>query len=124
MKDLIINRTQDTPEVSFLMDGNFTIEGRAFSEDPRKFFEPIINWCQDLALDTLNFEVKLDYLNTSSSKLMVDLLKTIDANPKISNKEIKWYFEEDDEDILEAGQIIEETTYSTSFYFLEVAEAC
>ena len=123
MKDIIIDKTQDTPGVAFLSDGKFTIEGRAFSEDPRKFFEPLINLCQELTIDTMNMEVKLDYLNTSSSKLMVDLLRTIDANTKIGIKEIKWYYEEDDEDILEAGQIIEESTLSTNFFFLEVAEA-
>ena len=124
MKDLIIHRTQDTPEVSFLINGKFRIQGRAYSEDPRKFFEPLISWCQSVSIDKLDLEVKLDYLNTSSSKMMVDLLRTIDANTKISSKEIKWYFEEEDEDILETGQIIEETTLSTNFYFLEVAEAC
>jgi hypothetical protein len=122
MKDIIINRTEDTPQVSFLLNGKFCIQGRAYSEDPRKFFDPLILWCRELAIDKIDLEVKLDYVNTASSKMVVDLLRTIDANTRISQKEIKWYFEEDDEDILETGQIIEETTLATSFYFLEMAE--
>ena len=121
MRDLIISRTKDTPEVAFHVNGKFKIQGRAFSEDPRKFFEPLIDWCRGIAVDKIDLEVRLDYLNTASSKMMVDLLKTIDANTKISSKDIKWYFEGDDEDILETGQIIEETTLTTNFYFLEVA---
>jgi hypothetical protein len=123
MQDLVINRTTDTPNVTFMLNGIFKLEGRAFNEDPRKFFDPIISWCRNLSIDTLDFEVRLDYLNTASSKMMVELLKTIDANPKINNKEVKWYFEEDDEDILETGQIIEESTNSTSFFFFKVREA-
>ena len=121
MRDIVIHRTQDTPGVLFLADGNFIIEGRAFSKDARKFFEPLINMCRKISIDTMNVEIKLDYLNTSSLKMMVDLLKTIDANSRIKKKEVKWYYEEDDEVILEIGQIIEELTLSTKFFFLEVA---
>lgn len=99
------------------------MNGRAFNEDPRKFFDPLIEMCQSLSIDTLSFEVRLDYLNTSSSKMIVELIKTIDANTGIKIKDIKWFYEEDDEDILETGQIIEETTLTTNFYFFEVAAA-
>jgi hypothetical protein len=120
MEDYRIYATQDTPDVIFLTNGTFRIKGRSFCEDPRKFFEPLISWCQQLSISKLDIEVKLDYLNTSSSKMMVELVRTIDANTKIESKEVKWYFEEDDEDILEIGQILEETTLSTKFYFMEV----
>lgn len=123
MKDLIIHKTQDTPEVSFLADGHFTIEGRSFNEDPKKFFDPLISICQKLSIDTLHLEIKMDYLNTASSKMLVELLQTIDANTNIGRRVINWYYEEDDEDILETGQIIEETTFASNFYYYEVAAA-
>lgn len=121
MNELIIKGTTDTPEVHFSATGKLTLEGRAYNEDPRKFFEPLIQWCKQASIEKVEFEVKIDYMNTSSSKMLVELFKTIDANTHISEKEIKWYFDEDDEDILETGQIIEESTLSTRFYFLEAA---
>jgi hypothetical protein len=119
MEDLIIKSTRNTPQVEFLEDGSLKMEGKAFNEDPKSFFEPIINWCRGLDSEKMIFEVKLDYLNTSATKYMLEIIRTIDANSHINSKEIKWFFEEDDEEMLELGQIIEESTYKTNFFFLE-----
>lgn len=122
MEDLIISSTKNTPTIEFLTDGNLKIEGRAFSEDPKMFFEPILEWCQSIETDCINLEVKLDYLNTSATKYMKHLIKTIDANTRALQKQIKWYYEEDDEDILEVGQFIEETTLNTQFYYHDIVD--
>lgn len=122
MNDIRIDSTQSTPQVEFLENGKLKLAGRSFSEDPRKFWDPLISWCQQLSTKNMNLEVKLDYLNTSSTKFLSDIIRTIDANTNIENKEIKWYFEEDDDDMLEVGQIIEENTLTTRFYFHEVME--
>ena len=50
-------------------------------------------------------DVKLEYFNTSSSKCILDLFKKLEG---ISGSKtavtVNWYFEEDDEDMEEAGQ--------------------
>lgn len=122
MENLRIVSTQSTPNVEFNNNGELKITGRAYSEDPRMFFEPLLNWVRDLNAETVNLEIKLEYLNTSSTKMLNEFIKTIDANTRISSKMVKWYFEEDDEDMLEAGQIFEENTLSTNFLFHELAE--
>ena len=122
MENLIIDSTKSTPNVEFNNNGELSIKGRAYSEDPRKFFEPLLNWVRELDTDTVKVEIKLEYLNTSSTKMMNEFIKTIDANTKIHSKLVKWYFEEDDEDMLEAGQIFEENTFSTDFFFHGLAE--
>lgn len=119
MSDLKIEGTKNTPIVDFSGDGNMIIEGRAFAEDPRSFFEPILAWCQSVALSKVNLKVKLEYLNTLSTKFMKDVIRTLDANSQVATKEISWYYEEDDEDMLEVGQFIEESTLSTRFYYLD-----
>lgn len=119
MNDLIINETRNTPSVEFLQNGQLLIEGRAFSEDPRVFFEPILSWCQSINSTEVDFQIKLDYMNTSATKYMKEIIKTIDANSKVDKKAVKWYYDEDDEDMLEAGQFIEEITLNTEFYFLD-----
>lgn len=123
MNSLRIEATRNTPTVEFKENGHLIIEGRAFSEDPRKFFQPLLEWCQRIESKEVSFEVKLDYLNTSSTKMMKEIIKTIDANSHIENKDIKWYYEEDDEDMLEVGQFIEEITFSSNFYYYDMIAA-
>ena len=122
MENLKIDRTKRTPNIEFHSDGKLSIIGRANSEDPRIFFEPLLNWVRKLETDSIDLEIRLDYLNTSSTKMLNEFIRTIDANSKINSKVIKWYFEEDDEDMLEAGQIFEENTFSTNFFFHELDE--
>ncbi|MCG8701903.1 MAG: DUF1987 domain-containing protein [Bacteroidales bacterium] len=120
MNDLKINSTRNTPTIEFCNDGNLLIEGRAFSEDPKVFFEPLLAWLQSIETRIINLEVKLDYLNTAATKYLKEMIKTIDANSKANEKMIKWYYEEDDEDILEVGQLIEEITFNTQFFYLDM----
>lgn len=123
MKNLIIEKTRNTPKVELLEDGHLKMEGKAFNEDPRKFFEPIIEWVRNFAASEMSFEIKLEYLNTSSTKYMLEVIKIIDANSHIDAKEVKWHFEEDDEEMLELGQIFEEATLSTNFFYKEFIAA-
>ena len=96
------------------------ITGRILSEDPVTFFAPLTDWARNLTSEYLNLEVKVDYMNTAAAKMMNDLIKTLDANSHVDNKVINWYYEEDDEDMMELGQIIEENTLNTSFFYHEM----
>jgi hypothetical protein len=50
-------------------------------------------------------EIKLEYFNTSSSKCILDLFKKLESINNIANQvKVNWYFEEDDEDMAEAGE--------------------
>jgi hypothetical protein len=103
----IINNggTEDTPKV-VLDKGNsvFEISGRSLPEDAAEFYEPIIAWIeqyQKQANPTTNFMFKLEYFNTASSKLILDVLSALEA---IDGIKVIWYYHEDDEDMEEAGQ--------------------
>ena len=47
------------------------------------------------------FVFKLEYFNTASSKLILDVLSALE---EIKGMKILWYFHDDDEDMEEAGQ--------------------
>jgi hypothetical protein len=52
---------------------------------------------------TVNF--RLDYFNTSSSKCVIDILDILDKYHGNSGKvSVKWYYKEDDDDMLETGE--------------------
>ncbi|HSA04828.1 MAG TPA: DUF1987 domain-containing protein, partial [Tenuifilaceae bacterium] len=49
--------------------------------------------------------IRLEYFNTASSKCILDVFKKLEVLKKNSNDiVINWYYEEDDEDMLEAGE--------------------
>ena len=64
--------------------------------------------------------VQLEYFNTSSSKCILDVFKKLES---VSGSEVsvKWYYEEDDEDMLEAGEDYE-AIIDLPFEMIEVEE--
>ena len=122
METLFIDSSDCTPRIVFNTYGNMLIEGRSLPEDVKKFYSVLIDWVVNLETDEVNFNIKFEYLNTSSSKEVWELLKCLDANYKISKININWYYEFDDYDILELGQIYEESMNRTTFKYLECVE--
>lgn len=105
MEILNLEGTEDTPKI--LLDksnGIFEISGRSLPEDSAEFYQPIIQWLDDYASDpnpSTDFVFKLEYFNTASSKLILDVLSKLEEIPGIK---VNWYFHEDDEDMEEAGE--------------------
>jgi len=105
MQDLNLQSTQDTPRVSLSKSKNlFEISGRSLPEDSVEFYRPILAWIDEYAKApnaTTAFNFKLEYFNTSSSKLILDLLNEL---KKIKGMRIVWFYYEDDEAIDDAGK--------------------
>lgn len=109
MNPLVISPTTKTPEVHFdAQQGFMTIIGRSIPENALDFFQPLKNWIIDYSespSDLTILEVKLEYFNTSSSKMLLDLMKVLERmHVGGSAVQIKWFHEEEDEDMLEAGE--------------------
>jgi hypothetical protein len=67
--------------------------------------------------------VQLEYFNTSSSKCILDVFKKLESIHKSGDKEviINWYYEEDDEDMLEAGEDYE-SIIRVPFKMIEIVD--
>ncbi len=104
MNVINLEGTEDTPKI--ILDRNngiFEISGRSLPEDSAEFYHPILEWLQEYATNPnpeTVFIFKLEYFNTASSKLILDILSRLES---ISNTTILWYYHEDDEDMEEAG---------------------
>ena len=104
-----IQGTDDTPAVILDTENEvFQLSGRSLPEDVASFYDPIIDWLDDFAESDkkrMTFGFKLEYFNTASSKLLLDILLKLEEMFE-SGKEImvKWYYPEDDEDMEEAGE--------------------
>jgi hypothetical protein len=109
MEVINIKGTDDTPNVILDKEnGKFEISGRSLPEDVNMFFEPIMDWIDEFAEDPLAntvFNFKLEYFNTASSKVILDILLKLEEIVE-DGKEvlIKWHYHEDEEDMLEAGE--------------------
>ena len=126
MEPIIIEGTPKTPTVRF--DGNegiFKLEGRSIPENSVEFYKPLVDWLdsyKETPLQKTVVEVKLEYFNTSSSKCILDVFKKLEVIHKAKNEvEIKWYYEEDDEDMLEAGEDYE-SIIRVPFEMIEIVE--
>ncbi|MDQ3393073.1 MAG: DUF1987 domain-containing protein [Bacteroidota bacterium] len=105
MEILHLEGTEDTPKIILNKEHKiYEISGRSLPEDSAEFFQPVLVWLdeyQQNADPSMNFVFKLEYFNTASSKLILDILSKLEDIPGIT---ITWYFHEDDEDMEEAGQ--------------------
>jgi hypothetical protein len=122
MQDLFIQGTDSLPTVNFKANGELKITGRALPEDANKFFSPILSWANEIDLSEVNIEVNLDYYNTSVSKQLLDLFKTIDNKKAILTVNVKWMYEEGDDEMLESGEIYQEILPRFRFTFQKYAE--
>lgn len=105
MNILNLEGTEDTPRI--LMDkgnGIFELSGRSLPEDAAEFYSPVFEWLDGYSAapnTKTDFVFKLEYFNTASSKIILDILSRLED---ISGTTIHWYYHEDDEDMQEAGE--------------------
>jgi len=109
MEVINIQGTDDTPNVILNKESNkFEISGRSLPEDVNMFYEPIMNWIDEYAEapnEKTVFNFKLEYFNTASSKIILDiLLKFEEIVENGHDVTIKWHYHEEEEDMLEAGE--------------------
>ena len=106
--DLIINPTDQTPLVRYSAgNSKFEIIGRSIPEDVAGFYEPVMRWLKTLKStkpSRLNAEFILDYFNSNSSRMLLEILKDFEKMKETGALiEVEWYYEDDDEDMLEFG---------------------
>jgi hypothetical protein len=98
-----------TPTVNFDdTNGRLELKGRSIPENSIEFYKPLIDWIDQYARDPrtgTSLYVQLEYFNTSSSKCILDVFKKLELVRATGNEvTVYWYYEADDEDMLEAGE--------------------
>jgi hypothetical protein len=110
MSNLLLEGTPKTPTVNFNAEaGVLELKGRSIPENSIEFYKPIFDWVESYGGSPKNetqVNVVLEYFNTSSSKCILDFFKKLEnlnagGRTKVT---INWHYEEDDEDMLEAGE--------------------
>lgn len=126
MENINLEGTPKTPEVNFnAAEGRLLIKGRSIPENSIEFYKPLNEWIEQYGGspqgNTL-VDIQLEYFNTSSSKCILDVFKKLESVKNAgSDVTINWYYEEDDEDMLEAGEDYE-AIINIPFKMIEVEE--
>lgn len=117
MEKLVFEPTPNSPRIVLDPENrNFEFSGESRPENVRKFYLPILEWLeaytneQDKSSKSertpgLMCQFNFEYFNSTSAKYILDIFKSLNAiNALGIELEIKWLYEEDDEDMLEVGQ--------------------
>ncbi len=128
MKTVEIKGTPKTPTIDLNVDsGIVAIKGRSIPENAVEFYRPVVEWLDAYSnspKDQTVVNVQLEYFNTSSSKCILDVFKKLENIYKKNGDKgviIKWHYEEDDEDMLEAGEDYE-SILKIPFEMIEMEE--
>jgi hypothetical protein len=109
VENLELAGTETTPTVNFNKQASlYIIEGRSLMEDAEKFYKPLQEWFLQYAKNPgtkTELTIRLDYLNTATSRQFLDLFKIMEGLP---NSKIVWQFSDEDEDMEEMGQELAE----------------
>lgn len=117
MNAINLDRTKDTPSVILDVDKNvFQIIGKSLPENAMVFYKPLYDWivqyCEKYNDKGIEFNVDLEYLNSSSIKLVFLLFNKIDeyySNTNAKDKTcINWKYRVEDELIKMKGEEFKE----------------
>lgn len=123
MDNIILKETENSPAVDFNFSQNqFKLSGESFMEDVNDFYGEIFgslkNHLSEMSGKDVLFIFDLSYFNSSSTRVIFNLLEALDQAAKNGNKVvIEWHF--DDEDIGEEGEVLAEDLKHAEFKILE-----
>lgn len=104
MEKLIIKKTEHTPAIVLNPEKKvFQISQTSWPENAQEFYAPIIKWFinyfETSPLDETVFEIRLNYMNTASSKQIAKILSILKKYSEKHNIKIRWFYEKGDYDM-------------------------
>lgn len=120
---MIIVGTEEQPNIILdKVNNRIEFSGKSLLEDARTFYKPILNWIDDYSKNPSNkteIIYRMIYFNTSSSKIFLDMMQKFgEMYHNGHDLEVYWYYYEDDEDMMEAGEIYAERV-NIPFQFID-----
>ena len=105
MDNIFIEQTPKTPKVDFnSQTGVLYLSGISIPENTVDFYRPLIYWINEYVITPLpetTLVLKLEYFNTSTSVVLLDMFKILS---NINGAKVDWYYESDDFEMEEVGK--------------------
>ena len=100
--------TKMTPEIVLdAVNHIYKISGNSRPENPMQFYKPVFEWLSNHLKNSdskFTLEMKMDYFNTSTSKIFLDLFEMFEGHDATENVHVVWYYQSYDEEMQEAGE--------------------
>jgi hypothetical protein len=108
MNPLVISATETTPAVQYdSQTGILRFSGESYPENVSAFYEPVLASVREILTTRAPLKVVLafGYLNTSSTKAVLDLLMLLDDHHRAGETvEVEWHYNPALEVMQEAGE--------------------
>ena len=122
---MIIKGELSTPYVELDKENCIlTTIGKSYPEDASLFYDPIveeIDKCKsDLSKSKITIKLALEILNSVSTKYLFHLVKGLYESARAT--EVNWYYEEDDESMLEEGNYLKSSFPKSDFRLIGVED--
>lgn len=127
MEKFYLQKTSFSPEIILDPDANlFKIAGESRPENVPKFYAPVFKWFESYLAETsvekdrqINLQFNYDYFNSTTAKVMLDLINSItDLSTNKLKLVVTWFYEGMDDDIFDSGKELERLT-QVKFKFIE-----
>lgn len=112
MRTLDIVQSTSTPRIVF--DGSrhlLSISGESYPENSFEFYAPVVVWLKEYLAqeDTLYLEINVSYLNSSSTKCMLDLLDLLEeAHGRGAAISLTWLYDRENPRSLDLAREFQE----------------
>lgn len=108
MNKLFTEAAEDSPSIMFDGElGIMEIKGKSLPEDAIVCYTPLYQAVSEYVKspkDKTTVNLRLEYLNSSSAKKILKIINLLEELPSQGYPvEINWYYNENDEDMLEEG---------------------
>jgi SiaC family regulatory phosphoprotein len=107
MSEYYCKETHRTPRITgSINDGAIQIIGRSLPEDAKDFYLPFRDWLLELFVSdtrTINVYIELEYFNTATSKIIIDMLLNLEKLKINKTVSVTWAYDEDDVEMEETG---------------------
>ena len=121
MENLYIAPTPSSPEVDFQFDARtLSLRGESYPENAAAFYGDIIARLKEFrgaqSGITLEVNIALAYFNSSSTKMLFNLIEALSNAAEDGNAvRLNWFHDEEDDTILEFGQELSEDFPALAF---------
>lgn len=113
METLYLEATKSTPEIYFdPATGVLSMSGESYPENSFEFFRPILSWLSRFSAvhpGPLTLNTNLSYLNTGSTKCMMDILDLLEESYQNGKDvSVNWYYDEENQRAFETAEEFKE----------------
>ncbi len=126
MDKLIVEATRSSPAIAFDAETRrLRICGESYPENAAAFYAPVFAWLKTFIAGlepaaTVEIDLEILYLNSSSTKIMLNLLDVLEQAAQDGIQIIiNWRYDPENESMLECGQDFSEELEALTFNLVE-----